>query len=93
MSLRERYSILSETSFGMQPAGTIPAHSPPALGVPKLVESWDNPVIAALAAISLSPRFPRSCLQGSAVPTGLCDPCGQHPIPLTALVQGLSAQL
>ena len=35
LSLRERYSILSETSFGTQPAGTVQAHSPPALGVPK----------------------------------------------------------
>uniref|UniRef100_A0A8C8BME9 Ankyrin 1 n=1 Tax=Otus sunia TaxID=257818 RepID=A0A8C8BME9_9STRI len=35
LSLRERYSILSETSFGTQPAGTVQAHSPPELELPK----------------------------------------------------------
>uniref|UniRef100_A0A8C3K010 Ankyrin 1 n=1 Tax=Calidris pygmaea TaxID=425635 RepID=A0A8C3K010_9CHAR len=35
LSLRERYSILSETSFGKQPAGIVQALSPPALGMSK----------------------------------------------------------
>jgi len=35
LSLRERYSILSETNFGTQSAGNVQAHSPPVLGVSK----------------------------------------------------------